>query len=89
MVDICECIDGWSGPDCSIGSCGTCFHGDCISGFCQCYVGWDSPECELKATCDGVNNCTDPQHGTCDKNDKCLCVDGYTGLVSVQLEKFN
>ena len=85
LVDTCECLDGWGGPDCSIGTCGTCVHGECVSGFCKCDVGWDGTECDTESTCTAVNNCTDAAHGTCDKMDKCLCVDGFTGNVCIIL----
>ncbi|XP_023933231.1 uncharacterized protein LOC106153054 [Lingula anatina] len=76
----CECNDKWSGPDCSVGFCGACANGVCDSGFCACNVGWEGSTCEEKAVCLDVNNCTDEEHGVCDKTNKCRCAAGYIGV---------
>jgi hypothetical protein len=38
VVSQCQCVDGWSGDDCSVGACGTCYFGQCEAGFCHCEV---------------------------------------------------
>ncbi|XP_023933244.1 tenascin-like [Lingula anatina] len=44
----CQCNHGWTGTDCSIGSCGACVSGVCDSGFCVCTVGWEGTACDQK-----------------------------------------
>ncbi|CAB4040869.1 neurogenic locus notch homolog 3-like, partial [Paramuricea clavata] len=78
--ETCTCLDGWSGDDCSIGSCGNCSRGSCVEGFCQCDIGWEGAECDKKATCFVVDNCTSEVHGSCKTTDVCECNVGYTGL---------
>ncbi|CAH1273220.1 TNC [Branchiostoma lanceolatum] len=77
----CECMPGWSGPDCDVGNCTDCSaeHGKCVLGFCQCEPGWEGTSCSQRATCHAVNNCTDEQHGLCVKTNICACVPGYIG----------
>ncbi|XP_028400060.1 uncharacterized protein LOC114523362 [Dendronephthya gigantea] len=75
----CSCLEGWSGDDCSIGSCGNCSRGSCVEGFCQCHIGWEGAECDRKATCFAVDNCTSEIHGLCKTTDICECNVGYTG----------
>ncbi|XP_035695384.1 uncharacterized protein LOC118429111 [Branchiostoma floridae] len=77
----CECMPGWSGPDCDVGNCTDCSgeHGKCVLGFCQCEPGWEGTSCSQRATCHAVNNCTDEQHGLCVKTNVCACVPGYIG----------
>ncbi|XP_033103053.1 multiple epidermal growth factor-like domains protein 6 [Anneissia japonica] len=76
----CECLPGWSGEDCRNGSCiSNCINGECVSGFCRCNVGWEGDTCEDFATCFGVNNCTDEEHGMCLETNICLCNKGFTG----------
>ncbi|XP_033126265.1 teneurin-3-like [Anneissia japonica] len=76
----CECLPGWSGEDCRNGLCiSKCLNGECVSGFCRCNVGWEGDTCEDFATCFGINNCTDEEHGTCIQTDVCLCNKGFTG----------
>ncbi|XP_078611887.1 uncharacterized protein LOC144882156 isoform X2 [Branchiostoma floridae x Branchiostoma japonicum] len=77
----CECMPGWSGPDCDVGNCTDCSgeHGKCVLGFCQCDPGWEGTSCSQRATCYAVNNCTDEQHGLCVKTNVCACVPGYIG----------
>ncbi|CAH1233820.1 TNC [Branchiostoma lanceolatum] len=77
----CECMPGWSGPDCDVGNCTDCSeeHGKCVLGFCQCEPGWEGTSCSQRATCHAVNNCTDVQHGSCVKTNTCACVPGYIG----------
>lgn len=44
----CDCIEGWSGPDCSA-ECTreTCNnHGECIDGVCLCDKNYDGDYCE-------------------------------------------
>ncbi|XP_031566547.1 SCO-spondin-like isoform X2 [Actinia tenebrosa] len=54
----CECLKGWTGEKCEIGTCPNCStsNGKCIKGFCQCSVGWQGDTCSEKATCYDVNN---------------------------------
>ena len=80
VTHTCACLAGWSGLDCSIGTCGTCVYGDCKAGFCQCADTWDGPQCDVPAECEGVNGCTDENHGTCVRDNVCKCVDGFTGM---------
>ncbi|XP_078611889.1 uncharacterized protein LOC144882157 isoform X2 [Branchiostoma floridae x Branchiostoma japonicum] len=77
----CECMPGWSGPDCDAGNCTDCSgeHGKCVLGFCQCEPGWEGTSCSQRATCHAVNNCTDEQHGLCVKTNVCACVPRYIG----------
>ncbi|XP_019640296.1 PREDICTED: uncharacterized protein LOC109482072 [Branchiostoma belcheri] len=77
----CECMPGWTGPDCDVGNCTDCSeeHGKCVLGFCQCEPGWEGTSCSQRATCHAVNNCTDEQHGSCVKTNVCACVPGYIG----------
>ncbi|XP_013399739.1 teneurin-a-like [Lingula anatina] len=76
----CQCNDGWTGTDCSIGSCGACVNGVCDSGFCVCTVGWEGTACDQKATCLYVNNCTDEDHGVCYRTNRCRCLPGFVGM---------
>ncbi|XP_035695383.1 uncharacterized protein LOC118429110 [Branchiostoma floridae] len=78
----CECMSGWTGPDCDVGNCTDCSgeHGKCVLGFCQCEPGWEGTSCSQRATCHAVNNCTDEQHGLCVKTNQCVCVPGYIGV---------
>ena len=71
-----------------MGTCGTCVYGDCVAGFCQCADTWDGPQCDVPAKCDKVNECTDQNHGTCVKNNKCQCVEGFTGMSDRKHEEY-
>ncbi|XP_028399971.1 uncharacterized protein LOC114523292 [Dendronephthya gigantea] len=75
----CRCLEGWSGDDCTIGSCGNCSRGSCVEGFCKCDIGWEGAECDRKATCFAVDNCTSEVHGICKTTDVCECNVGFTG----------
>ncbi|XP_028400062.1 uncharacterized protein LOC114523364 isoform X2 [Dendronephthya gigantea] len=75
----CSCLEGWSGDDCTIGSCGNCSRGSCVEGFCKCDIGWEGAECDKKATCFAVDNCTSEVHGICKTTDICECNVGFTG----------
>ena len=81
----CTCLEGWSGSDCSIGSCGNCSRGSCVEGFCQCDLGWEGAACDKQSTCFAVNNCTSEVHGSCKTTDVCECNTGYTGISKSRL----
>ena len=80
----CMCLDGWSGDDCSIGSCGNCSRGSCVGGFCRCEIGWEGAACDKEATCFAVDDCTSEVHGVCKTTDVCECNVGYTGNENLQ-----
>ncbi|KAI8494760.1 hypothetical protein Bbelb_273650 [Branchiostoma belcheri] len=82
----CECMPGWSGPDCDVGNCTDCSeeHGKCVLGFCQCEPGWEGTSCSQRGadcsqvpTCYKTDNCT--SRGVCVDYDTCLCEEDYTG----------
>ncbi|KAM4641602.1 tenascin-N-like [Discoglossus pictus] len=74
--DICQCDDGWEGPDCSERSCPTnCgSNGFCIDGACQCITGFTGSDCSQKEC---LLDCG--EHGTC-VDGTCQCSVGYTGV---------
>eukprot|EP00118_Oscarella_pearsei_P018941 m.198025 g.198025 ORF g.198025 m.198025 type:complete len:2548 (+) comp39552_c0_seq11:586-8229(+) len=77
----CICLAGWSGDECSIGSCVNCsVNGNCVSGFCKCSFGWEGVSCDKRATCYEVENCTSSRNGRCKSSNLCECLQGFTGL---------
>lgn len=67
--DVCQCDDGWKGPDCSQVSCSSARecngHGVCVGpNVCNCTTGWTGADCS-SSTCYQVNNCSSQIRGTC------------------------
>lgn len=89
-VDLCQCVRGYGGADCSVTGCASpdCSgHGSCqdpavdpaVEGdlaFCQCFAGFSGDDC---ATAEGECNpaCVAGQ-GTCDLG-TCVCNDEFAG----------
>ena len=72
----CSCFDGWSGIDCSIGSCqATCSgNGQWVNDQCQCYNGWKGAWCNVR-----LDECEfECVNGKCEKGE-CVCETGYSG----------
>jgi hypothetical protein len=79
--NLCECLPGWSGDDCSIGECivDCAPNGKCLNGFCACESGWEGADCKTKATCEARNDCTNKNQGTCFTTNQCVCNAGFKG----------
>ena len=75
----CYCDEGFSGPDCTLGSCAdagahNCSgRGECINYACECFSGFKGHDCGLQ-TC--PRNCSG--QGYC-YNGTCYCSPGFTG----------
>lgn len=79
-TDVCSCISGWQGDDCSEISCRDVyhcnFHGTCIGpNTCDCDQDWKQPYC-LEAYCTQSNECNG--RGFCVSPNVCLCYEGFT-----------
>ncbi|XP_073449521.1 tenascin-N [Aquarana catesbeiana] len=74
-LGICQCDEGWEGPDCSTRSCpGNCGeNGVCIDGVCQCAEGFTGDDCSIKKC---AYDCG--KFGTC-VNGVCVCIEPYGG----------
>ncbi|KAM5147930.1 tenascin-N isoform 1-T2 [Mantella aurantiaca] len=74
-LGICQCDEGWEGPDCSTRSCpGNCGgNGVCIDGVCQCAEGFSGDDCSIKKC---AYDCG--KFGTC-VNGVCVCIEPYSG----------
>ncbi|XP_075038278.1 tenascin-N-like [Mixophyes fleayi] len=74
-LGICQCNDGWEGPDCATKSCpGNCAgNGVCIDGVCQCAEGFTGEDCSEKKC---AYDCG--KFGTC-VDGGCRCLEGYSG----------
>ncbi|XP_072275309.1 tenascin-N-like [Pyxicephalus adspersus] len=74
-LGICQCDEGWEGPNCSKRSCpGNCGgNGVCIDGVCQCAEGFTGDDCSIKKC---AYDCG--KFGTC-VNGVCVCTEPYTG----------
>jgi len=81
--DVCQCVPGWSGHDCSIPIClQECKHnGNCtLPNVCTCEKGWTGIDCAIPVCAQNCNN------GKCVAPDVCQCDqwenewrDGQTG----------
>ena len=78
----CECINGWSGVDCTVGTClNDCgVHGECKDAFCYCEIGWEGDNCSSIANCTMNKNCTNINQGFCVRTNECSCATGFTGV---------
>merc|ERR1712216_59120 len=78
----CQCVDGFSGVDCSVGvllfPCpNNCTgHGECLThpGYCTCVEGYTGIDCsEIKPCPNGCSN-----HGLCSEG-RCICDSPFGG----------
>ncbi|XP_046395629.1 teneurin-a isoform X3 [Ischnura elegans] len=74
----CDCIDGYTGSDCSKSVCPVLCsnHGQYGGGLCHCEEGWKGSECDVPERDCEVPDCSG--RGRC-INGKCRCAPGWKG----------
>ncbi|KAM4795665.1 N-acetylglucosamine-1-phosphodiester alpha-N-acetylglucosaminidase [Rhinophrynus dorsalis] len=84
----CQCIGLWTGPACSVLSCGlsNCSaNGNCTQDGCACDPGWIGSDCSIACVQDYygdgcTSECNCQNNGTCDHIlGTCECLAGYKG----------
>ncbi len=76
---VCDCPDGFSGPNCSNNLCDNVVcenDGTCVNGSCNCLDGFTGTNCETAVDPCGSTNC---QNGGICVDGSCNCRDGFTG----------
>ncbi|XP_065207120.1 teneurin-a isoform X2 [Planococcus citri] len=74
----CDCIDGYTGADCSKSVCPILCsnHGTYGGGLCHCDEGWKGTNCDVPAYDCKLSDCSG--HGKCNKG-VCTCNSGWKG----------
>ncbi|GKT34464.1 hypothetical protein ADUPG1_007815, partial [Aduncisulcus paluster] len=85
-VDVCKCLDGWSGTSCENVSCGCVDsndHMECVDGedagtlVCACKKGWSGDECNVDACdCHSKGECVDDTETS---ERVCQCYEFFSG----------
>ena len=86
VSQVCNCAQGFSGPYCSKGTCGSeqdCNGGwtgnTCDNGVCNCVVPFVGSHCaDYSLTCQSDDDCSN--NGKCNSNFKCECNPGFSGI---------
>jgi von Willebrand factor type A domain/EGF-like domain len=78
---LCTCASGFSGDDCSVHACPTCYNGgscNAATGECTCTGVYSGAQC-LSKSCAAYSDCN--SHGVCDtETGLCQCHEGYYGV---------